>query len=167
MRFDLVVNNLTAWAYTTGQVLLKSDGTPWRPLVHIEDISRAAIAALQVPRAMVHNQAFNVGLNSENYQMRQVAAIVKETVPNCEVAFAPGAEPDKRNYRVDFSKYARVFAACPLQWDVRRGARQVYESYCAIGLGKDDYEGPRYKRIAQIQHLLSTRQIDDRLRWRA
>jgi nucleoside-diphosphate-sugar epimerase len=166
IRFDIVLNNLTAWAYTTGQILLKSDGTPWRPLVHIEDISMAAIAMLEAPRRIVHNQAFNVGLNSENYQMRQVAEIVKETVPNCEITFAEGAEPDKRNYRVDFSKYAQTFADHRLRWNVRRGARQIYESYRAFGLKRDEYEGPRYKRIAQITYLLSSGQLDKTLRWR-
>jgi nucleoside-diphosphate-sugar epimerase len=136
-------------------------------LVHIEDISRAAIAILEAPRAAVHNQAFNVGLNSENYQMRQLAEIVRETVPNCEISFAAGAGPDKRNYRVDFNKYARAFPDRPLQWNVRRGARQIYESYRSFGLKKDEYEGPRYKRIAQIKHLLSTGQLDENLRWRS
>ncbi len=167
MRFDIVLNNLTAWAYTTGQILLKSDGTPWRPLVHIEDISRAAIAILEAPRAAVHNQAFNVGLNYENYQMRQLAEIVGETVPNCEIKFAEGAEPDKRNYRVEFCKYARTFPDHELRWNVRLGARQIYESYRTFGLKKDEYEGPRYKRIAQIKHLLSTGQLDEKLRWRS
>jgi len=165
IRFDIVLNNLTAWAFTTGQVLLKSDGTPWRPLVHIEDISLAAIAALEAPREVVHNEAFNVGLNSENYQMRQLADIVKQTVPNCQISFAPGAEPDKRNYRVDFSKYARAFPNHLLRWDVRRGARQIYESYQAFGLKRDEYEGPRYKRIAQIASLLQSGQLDKTLRW--
>jgi nucleoside-diphosphate-sugar epimerase len=166
IRFDIVLNNLTAWAYTTGQVLLKSDGTPWRPLVHIEDISLGAIAALEAPREVVHNQAFNVGMNSENYQMRQLAEIVRETVPNCEIKFADGAEPDKRNYRVDFSKYTRAFPNHKLRWDARKGAKQIYDSYRKIGLKKDEYEGPRYKRIAQIKTLLSSGQLDDTLRWR-
>jgi nucleoside-diphosphate-sugar epimerase len=166
MRFDIVLNNLTAWAYTTGQILLKSDGTPWRPMVHIEDISLAAIAMLEAPAGTVHNQAFNVGLSSENYQMRQLAEIVKETVPNCNVSFAEGAEPDKRNYRVDFSKYARAFPAHVLRWNARQGARQIYESYRAFGLNKDEYEGPKYKRIAQIRQLLGTGQLDATLRWR-
>jgi len=166
MRFDLVVNNLTAWAYTTGHVLLKSDGTPWRPLVHIEDISLAVIAALAAPKELIHNEAINVGTNSENYQVFQIAAIVKATVPNCEVKFAEGAEPDKRNYRVDFSKYARTFPDYPLQWNVSRGVKQIYDSYRKIGLQKDEYEGPKYKRIAQIKHLLSTGQLDETLRWR-
>jgi nucleoside-diphosphate-sugar epimerase len=166
IRFDIVLNNLTAWAYTTGQILLKSDGTPWRPLVHIEDIALAAIAMLEAPRETVHNQAFNVGSTTENYQMRELAEIVKETVPQCAIAFAEGAEPDKRNYRVDFAKYAKGFPNHKLRWTVRQGAKQIYDSYRTHGLKKDEYEGPRYKRIAQIKHLLSTGQLDSTLRWR-
>ncbi len=132
MRFDLVLNNLTAWAYTTGHILLKSDGTPWRPLVHIEDITRAMIAVLAVPMEVIHNQAFNVGINSENYQMLQLAHIVRDTVPNCEITFAQGAEPDKRNYKVDFSKYTRNFPDYALRWNVRLGARRIYDSYRAF-----------------------------------
>ncbi|ALA59801.1 NAD-dependent epimerase/dehydratase family protein [Nitrospira moscoviensis] len=166
IRFDIVLNNLTAWAFTTGHVLLKSDGTPWRPIVHIEDISTAAIGALESPREVVHNQVFNVGINSENYQMRQLADIVGKTVPNCEIKFAAGAEPDKRNYRVDFTKYTTAFPRHRLRWNATQGAKQIYESYKTIGLGKDEYEGPRYKRIAQLKLLLSTGQLDDTLRWR-
>lgn len=167
MRFDIVLNNLTAWAYTTGQVLLKSDGTPWRPLVHIEDISLAAMGMLTARRETVHNQAFNVGLNSENYQMRQLAEIVRETVPGCQIGFAEGAEPDKRNYRVDFRKYAAAFPDYGLRWNVTRGAQQIYDSYRRFSLKRDEYEGPQYKRIAQIKQLLSTGQLDDTLRWKA
>jgi nucleoside-diphosphate-sugar epimerase len=166
IRFDIVLNNLTAWAYTTGKVLLKSDGTPWRPLVHIGDISRAAIGALEAPIEAVHNQAFNVGRNSENYQIRDVAEVVREVVPDCEITFAEGAEPDKRNYRVDFTKYTRAFPRHELRWDIRQGARQIYDSYRQYGLHRDDYEGVKYKRVAQIKHLLSTGELDDTLRWR-
>lgn len=166
IRFDIVLNNLTAWAYTTGHILLKSDGTPWRPIVHIEDISIAVIAVLEAPRELIHNEAFNVGINSENYQMRQLAEIVGETVPNCKIKFAEGAEPDKRNYRVDFGKYVRTFPGYKLRWNARRGAQQIYESYRKFGLQKDEYEGPKYKRIAQIKYLLSTGQLDETLRWR-
>lgn len=165
IRFDLVINNLTAWAYTTGNVLLKSDGTPWRPLVHIEDISLAALAAVEAPREVVHNQAFNVGQTSENYQIRQLAEIVKETVPNCEIAFANGAEPDTRNYRVTFAKYENAFPNHKLRWTARMGTEQVYNSYREFGLGRDDYEGPRFKRIAQLKTLLASGQIDETLRW--
>jgi len=166
LRFDIVLNNLTAWAYTTGQILLKSDGTPWRPMVHIEDIGTAAIAALEAPKERVHNQAFNVGMNSENYQIRDLADVVRDTVPNCEVAFADGAEPDTRNYRVNFNKYAEAFPDRKLNWTVRRGAKQLYDSYRACGLGQGEYEGPRYKRVAQIKQLLESGKLDDTLRWR-
>jgi nucleoside-diphosphate-sugar epimerase len=166
IRFDIVLNNLTAWAYTTGHILLKSDGTPWRPIVHIEDISLAAIAALESPRERVHNEAFNVGINSENYQIRQLAEFVKETVPDCEVKFAEGAEPDKRNYRVEFSKYAGTFPDHALRWNARKGTQQIYESYRKYGLQKGEYEGPKYKRIAQLKSLLSSGQLDENLRWR-
>lgn len=166
MRFDLVLNNLTAWAYTTGQILLKSDGTPWRPLVHIEDISLAAMAALVAPKEFVHNKAFNVGINSENYQIRQLAEIVREVVPDCDLRFAEGAEPDKRNYRVDFGKYTRSFPNHALRWNVKLGVQQLYNSYRMAALQKGTYEGPKYNRIAQIKHLLSTGQLDQTLRWR-
>ena len=166
MRFDLVLNNLTAWAYTTGDILLKSDGTPWRPLVHIEDISLAAIAAMVAPAEAVHNQAFNVGQNAENYQIRQLADIVKDTVPNCDVKFVPGAEPDKRNYRVSFNKYTATFPAYLLRWNVRCGVQELYDSYKQTGLQKDLYESPKFNRIGQIKRLLSTGELDDSLRWR-
>ncbi len=166
MRFDLVVNNLTAWAYTTGQVLLKSDGKPWRPLVHIEDISRAVIAVLDAPKEAIHNQAINIGMDSENYQIFQLAEFVKSIVPNCEIKFAEGAEPDQRNYRVTFAKYRQMFSKYPLRWTVSRGIRQIYDSYRTFGLQKDVYEGPKYKRVAQIKQLLSTGQLDETLRWR-
>jgi nucleoside-diphosphate-sugar epimerase len=167
MRFDLVVNNLTAWAFTTGYILLKSDGKPWRPLIHIEDISLAVIAALAAPRESIHNEAINVGMNSENYQVCQLAELVKATIPNCEIKIAEGAEPDKRNYRVDFSKYARIFPNHPLRWNVQRGVKHIYHSFLKFGLQKDVYEGPKYKRIAQIKHLLNTGQLDWTLRWQS
>jgi nucleoside-diphosphate-sugar epimerase len=165
LRFDLVLNNLVAWAYTTGHVYVKSDGTPWRPIVHIEDISRAFIAALHAPREVVHNQAFNVGLTEENYQIRDLAKIVEETVPGCRVEYAKDGEPDKRSYRVDFSKLARTLPAFKPQWNGRRGAKQLYETYSAIGLRLEDFEGPRYKRIDHIKQLLSTGRLDTTLRW--
>jgi nucleoside-diphosphate-sugar epimerase len=166
IRFDVVLNNLTAWAFTTGSVHMKSDGSPWRPLVHIEDISRACIAALRAPKEKIHNQAFNVGRSTENYRIRELADFVKETVPGCEIGYAEGAGIDKRNYRVSFAKYEETLSDYPLQWDARQGVRDIYESYKRIGLQKDDYEGPKYKRIAQLQQLLDSGQLDESLRWR-
>ena len=165
IRFDLVLNNLVAWAMATGQVYIKSDGTPWRPIVHIEDISRAFIATLKAPHEVVHNQAFNIGSNSENYQVRDLAEIVRETVPNCQIEYAPGGEPDKRSYRVNFDKVNRLLPEFQPQWDARKGAQELYVAYQQIGLSLDDFEGPRYKRIDRIKHLLSTGELDANLRW--
>jgi nucleoside-diphosphate-sugar epimerase len=166
IRFDVVINNLTAWAFTTGQILLKSDGTPWRPVVHIEDISRAFIAVLLAPREKVHNQAFNIGKNNENYQIRELAEFVKKTVPGSSIEFSDNAGPDKRCYRVDFSKYEKTFPDHKLQWDARAGTQHIYASYQKYGLKKEEYEGEKYKRIAHIRYLLKTGQLDNTLRWK-
>ena len=165
LRFDVVLNNLVAWAFTAGQVLLKSDGTPWRPIVHIEDIARAFIAVLAAPRDVVCGQALNVGRNDQNYRIREIAEIVKETVPGCEVAFAEGAGPDKRNYRADFSKISRVLPGFRPEWDARKGARQLYDAYKRIGLEQRDFEGPRYRRIDQIRDLMAAGDLAADLRW--
>jgi nucleoside-diphosphate-sugar epimerase len=166
LRFDLVLNNLVAWAFTTGQVYLKSDGSPWRPIVHIEDISRAFIAALQAPLSVVHNQAFNIGRNDQNFRIRELADIVEETVPNCKIIYAKDAGPDKRCYRVDCTKAAQKLPEFKPQWDARRGARELYEAYKQVGLRLEDFEGPRYKRIDHIKMLISSGRLDDRLTWR-
>lgn len=167
LRFDVVLNNLVAWAFTSGKVMLKSDGTPWRPIVHIEDISRAVIAVLGAPREVVHAQAFNVGRSDQNFRIREIAEIVKETVPGCEVTFADSAGPDLRNYRADFSKIARVLPAFQPQWDARKGARQLYDAFREIGLALEDFEGPRYRRIDQLRDLMRAGHLDDDLRWRS
>lgn len=166
MRFDLVLNNLVAWAFATGLVYIKSDGTPWRPIVHIEDISRAFIAAVEAPRESIHNQAFNIGMNEENYQVSQLAEIVKETVPGCRIEFAQDAGPDKRNYRVDFSKAAAVLPDFRPLWNARRGATELLEAYKRVGLVLEDFEGPRFKRIDHIKHLLDVGRLDRDLRWK-
>ena len=165
LRFDIVLNNLVAWAYTSGKVFLKSDGSPWRPIVHIEDISRAFLAVLTAPRETVHAQAFNVGRNDQNYRIREIAEIVRDTVPGCEIAFANDAGPDKRNYRADFSKIARVLPSFQPQWDARKGARQLYEAYKAVGLQLADFEGPRYRRIDQLKQLMASGNLGSDLRW--
>jgi len=164
LRFDLVLNNLVAWAFTTGRIYLKSDGTPWRPIVHIEDISRAFIAVLHAPREAVHNQAFNVGCTRENYQIRDLAEIVEKEVPGCRVEYAKDAEPDKRSYRVDFSKITQMLPTFKPQWNATRGAKHLHETYRQVGLCLEDFEGPRYKRIDHIQQLLHTDYIDTTLR---
>lgn len=167
LRFDVVLNNLVAWACCSGKVFLKSDGTPWRPIAHIEDISRAFLAVLESPRDVVHNQAFNVGRNDQNYRIREIADIVKDTVPGCEIAFADDAGPDKRNYRADFSKIAREIPSFQPRWDARKGAKQLYDAYQAIGLRLEDFEGPRYRRIDQLKRLMAEGYLGNDLRWKS
>ena len=167
LRFDLVLNNLVAWAYTKGLVYIKSDGTPWRPIVHIEDISRAFIAVLEAPRELIHNEAFNVGRNEDNYQIRDLAEIVKETVPNCRIEYAPGAGPDKRCYRVDCSKIANTLSNFKPQWDARKGAAELYEVYQKVGLTLEEFEGTKYQRIAHIKYLISNELLNSELRWQS
>lgn len=169
LRFDLVINNLVAHAYTTGLVYLMSDGSPWRPVIHIEDISRAFIAVLKAPREIVHNQAFNVGVNEENYRIRELAEIVQKAVAdlggNCRIEYAPDAGPDKRNYRVDFSKIARQLPEFKPAWDARKGAEELYEAYQKVGLHKEDFDGPRFRRIDHIKQLLASGRLAPDLRW--
>ena len=165
LRFDIVLNNLVAWAYTSGKVLLKSDGTPWRPIVHIQDITRAFLAVLDAPREVVHARAFNVGRDDQNYRISEIAQIVKETVPGCEVAFAEGAGPDKRNYRADFGRVRRELPGFQPQWDARKGARELYEAYRALDLKVEDFEGPRYRRIDQLRKLLAEGSLSSDLYW--
>jgi nucleoside-diphosphate-sugar epimerase len=155
VRFDIVLNNLVAWAVTTGVILLKSDGTPWRPIVHIEDISGAFLAALEAPEDRVFNQAFNVGSTAHNYRMRDIAEIVADVVPGCRIETAQDAGPDKRSYRVSFDKIARVLPAFKPKWDARRGAEQLYAAYRHAGLVLEEFEGPRYQRIGHIQRLMA------------
>lgn len=164
LRFDLVLNNLVAWAYTTGAVRLKSDGTPWRPIVHIEDISRAFVATLHAPTDKVYNRAFNVGVPGENFRIREIAEIVRDAVPNSEVSFAPDASPDKRNYRVDCSLAQREVPEFKPQWTVRKGAAELYEAYKSNGLTLEEFEGKRYKRIDHVRMLMADGIIDDQLR---
>jgi len=167
IRFDLVINNLTAWAFTTGLVYLKSDGTPWRPVVHVADIALAYVAALHAPREAVHDQAFNVGTTTENYQIRELAELVREIVPGCRIDYAPDAGPDTRCYRVDCNKIARTLHEFKPQWTARRGIEELYDSYRQVGLTHDDFEGERFKRIAHVRKLVADGQLDDELRWRA
>jgi len=165
LRGDVVVNNLVAYAHTTGRVYMKSDGTPWRPLVHIQDISRAFIALMQAPREVVHDEAFNVGRTSENYQIRQVAQIVEETVPGSHITFAPTAGPDKRNYRVNCDKISRVVPAYQPTWTVRQGVQELLESFRTNHLTVEALEGSRFQRIRSVQELLREGRLDDELRW--
>jgi len=163
IRFDLVLNNLVAWAVTTGNIHMKSDGTPWRPITHIEDISRAFLAVLEAPRETVFDEAFNVGVTDHNYQIRELAQIVADVVPGCEVTFAENAGPDKRSYRVNCDKIRRVLPNFVPQWDARRGAQSLYEAYREAGLTLEAFEGPKYQRIGHIKKLIADGIIDERL----
>jgi nucleoside-diphosphate-sugar epimerase len=165
MRFDIVLNNLVAWAYTTGKVLIHSDGTPWRPLIHVEDICRAFMAALEAPREAIHNQAFNVGITEENYQVRDLAQIVQETVPECKVEFSLNGGPDPRSYRVNFSKIKNALPGFQPKWNVRRGAQELYAACREASLTVEDFEGPRFKRITHIRRLIADGRLDSLLRW--
>lgn len=167
LRFDLVLNNLVAWAMCTGRIYMKSDGTPWRPIVHIADISRAFLTVLEAPLDMVHDRAFNVGRTEENYQIRDLAEIVKDTVPGCTVDFAADAGPDARCYRVEFSRIKSVLPGFRPEWDARKGAEELYEAYRRVGLTIEEFEGPRYKRIDHINRLLATGRLDANLRWKS
>jgi nucleoside-diphosphate-sugar epimerase len=164
LRFDLVLNNLTAWAFTTGQVYLKSDGSPWRPIVHVEDIARAYIAVLEADRHLVHNQAFNIGLTTENYQVREIAEIVREIVPNSRIEFAPDAGPDTRCYRVDCNNIGRRLHMFKPQWTARRGVEQLYDAFCRVGVTLQDFEGERFKRIACVKKLIREGELGEDLR---
>jgi nucleoside-diphosphate-sugar epimerase len=165
LRLDLVLNNLVAWAHTSGRVRLASDGTPWRPVVHAEDIAAAFLAVLAAPREAVHDQAFNVGRTAENYRIRELAEIVAETIPGCAVEIAEGAGPDLRCYRVDCGKLERTLPGWRPRWDARRGAAELAEAYRRVGLTATDLAGPRYKRLGHIQELLRTGRLTPDLRF--
>jgi len=165
LRLDIVLNDLVASAYTTGRVHIKSDGTPWRPIVHIRDITAAVLAVLEAPREAIHNQTFNVGQTVENYRVRELAAIVAEIVPGCRVEYAPGGGPDKRCYRINCDKIRRVLPSFRPQWTARKGARELYDAYRAVGLTHEEVECGRYVRISHIQRLMKSGQLDASLRF--
>ena len=165
LRLDIVLNDLVASALTTGRILIKSDGTPWRPITHIRDIVAAAIAVLEAPRDVVHNQVFNVGRNDENYRIRELADIVAEIVPNCHVEYAPGGGPDLRCYRVSFDKINRLVPGFRPQWTARKGAQELYDAYRKVGLTSADIEQGRYVRISEIRRLQKAGRLDKNLHW--
>jgi nucleoside-diphosphate-sugar epimerase len=165
LRLDIVLNDFVASAYTTGRVFIKSDGTPWRPIVHIRDIVAAIIAVLDAPREAVHNETFNVGRTEENYRIRELADIVADVVPGCHIEYAPDGGPDKRCYRVNCDKIRRVLPGFRPQWTARKGAQELYQAYRAAGLTAEDLEQAHYLRISHIQRLLRGGQLDPSLRW--
>ncbi|MGB8768997.1 MAG: SDR family oxidoreductase [Candidatus Korobacteraceae bacterium] len=165
LRLDIVLNDLVASAFTTGKVYIKSDGTPWRPIVHIRDIIVAILATLEAPQEAIHNETFNVGRTEENYRISELAAVVAETVPGSHVEYAPDGGPDKRCYRINCDKIRRSLPGFRPIWTAREGAQELYDAYRAVGLTRDDVEGGRYIRIRQIQRLLEAGQVDASLRW--
>jgi nucleoside-diphosphate-sugar epimerase len=164
LRVDIMVNNLVGYAVTTGQVLIKSDGSPWRPLVHVEDICRAFLATLDTDRRRTHNQAFNVGITEENFRVREVAEMV-EAVTGCQATFAEGASADARDYRVDFGRIQRVLPEFRPRWTVQKGVEELYEAYRRYGLTEDEFLGGRYVRLNEIKRLQSEGRLDAELRW--
>jgi nucleoside-diphosphate-sugar epimerase len=167
LRLDVVLNDLVASAYTTGKVYIKSDGSPWRPIVHIRDISAAILSVLEAPREAVHDETFNVGQTEENYRIRELAAIVAETVPDCRIEYAPDGGPDKRCYRINCEKIRQALPRFRPQWNARKGAQELYDAYRTIGLTTADIEAGRYTRIRHIQRLTQTGRLDRSLRWQA
>lgn len=164
LRGDVVVNNLVGYAFTAGTVLLQSDGSPWRPLVHVQDIARAFLAAAEAPRELVHLKAYNVGSTSENYRIREVAEIVQSVVPGSSVGFADGAGPDLRNYRVDCSLIERELPAARARWSVQEGVQELYRAFRQYGLQLADLTGPRFQRLRRIAQLKDEGRLDDEIR---
>jgi len=167
LRADVVINNLVGAAFTTGDVFIQSDGTPWRPLVHVEDFSRAFIAALQAPRELVHNEAFNVGRTSENYRVSELAEMVREVIPGSRIRYAEGGSPDPRSYRVDCSKLESTLLAYRPTWTARRGIGQLAAAYAEHGMTAEQFRGDRYFRIRHIQKHQENGVLDGSMRWRA
>jgi len=165
LRLDIVLNNLVAWAHTTGAIRLESDGMSWRPLVHIRDIARATISLLGAHEDVIRGEAFNIGSAKQNYRIRELAEIVRERLPQCEVTFAEGASPDPRSYRVDFSKFASAFPDCAFEWTAERGADELVRAYEAANLTLDDFQGHRYIRLGQLKRLIEAGALGDSLRW--
>ena len=165
MRTDLVVNNFVGWAVTTGEIRIMSDGTPWRPVVHIGDISGAIAAVLSVERERVHNRAFNVGRDEDNYQVRDIAGVVAAVVPGVEIVYAGTGEPDKRSYRVDFGKIRRDLPEFVPRWNLEGGVREIHEIFSKVRLDSELFESRHLVRLRQLEYLMETERLDPQLRW--
>jgi nucleoside-diphosphate-sugar epimerase len=165
LRLDIVLNNLAAYAHTTGKITLLSDGTAWRPLVHVRDVANAALTLLEAPEEQIRGQAFNVGTNAQNYRVRGLAEILA-AVTGCEIEIAGGAEADNRSYRVEFSKLERAFPQLRFDWDARRGASELIDAYQRFELTWDDFQSDRYVRLRRLSTLLHADGLDQDLRWR-
>jgi nucleoside-diphosphate-sugar epimerase len=166
MRFDVVLNNLCGLAWTTKEIKMESDGTPWRPLVHIRDIAQAVAAVLDAPRELVHNEVFNVGAPGANFQVREIAEIVGDVFPDCEITIG-ATSPDNRSYRVSFDKIHEMLPALSCEWDPRRGAEELLEVFTRVRLTEEGFRSRRFTRLKQIEHLLSSGAIDESFYWTA
>jgi len=164
LRLDIVLNNLVGWAHTTGAINLQSDGTAWRPLVHIRDIAAAAIALIDAPADAIRGESYNIGSGEQNYRIRDLASVVQEVMPDCAVTFADGGGTDPRSYRVDFGKLERAFPELEIEWTARRGASELVDAYRDAGLTSEDFQGDRYVRLRRLRSLLEARELDDTLR---
>ena len=165
LRLDLVVNNLVGWAVTTGEIKIMSDGSPWRPVIHAEDIARAFIAVIESDKSVVNGQAFNTGVNSENYQIRDIANLVKEIVPGCRVVITGEHGSDSRSYRVSFDKIARMLPDFRPEWNLRQGIEQLYSDFKRLTMHKEKFSGRYFIRLKQLQYLLQTGRINNNLYW--
>jgi nucleoside-diphosphate-sugar epimerase len=165
LRFGLVINDFVAMAVLTGKIRILSDGTPWRPVAHVEDICRAFLTIAKAPRDVVHNQVINIGSTQENYRVRELAEIVRETVPGCEVELVGKSNPDKRCYRVDCSKLEKLLPEYKPRWNVRRGAQQLYDAFRQFGLTEEQFSGETYDRLKTLKKLLAAGSLDAELRW--
>jgi nucleoside-diphosphate-sugar epimerase len=166
LRLDIVLNNLVGWAHTTGAIRLLSDGMSWRPLVHVSDIARAALALLDAPIGEIAGEAFNIGSAEQNYLIRDLAEIVHRRLPECEVTFASEASADPRSYRVDFTRFTSAFPSCRLEWTAGRGVDELVSAYESSGMTLEQFEGDRYVRLARLKRLLEADALDEDLRWR-
>jgi nucleoside-diphosphate-sugar epimerase len=165
LRLDIVLNNLVAWAHTTGAIRLQSDGSAWRPLVHVRDVARATLALLEAPDELIRGEAFNIGTEAQNYRIRELAEIVHDRLPHCEVTFAEGASADPRSYRVDFTKFESAFPQCRFEWTAETGADELARAYDQVGLTLEDFQGHRFIRLGQLRRLLEADALDAELRW--
>ena len=165
MRFDIVLNNLCGVAATTGKIAMTSDGTPWRPLVHVLDICEAIARVLEAPRDCIHGEIFNVGHDADNFQVREIAQIVAEVYPGCELTFGP-AGGDNRSYRVDFTKIHSQLPGFKCSWDARKGARQLHDVFERIGIDRATFDARPFTRLKQLKYLSASGQIDERFFWR-
>ncbi len=165
LRVDLVANNLVGWALTNGEIRIMSDGSPWRPLIHAEDIARAFLAVIEAPKEKVSGQAFNVGVNSENYRVREIAELVAEAVPGCRIVFTGEHGTDSRSYRVNFNKIRNNLPEFQPQWTLKQGIAQLVEYYRKYGMNQEKFSGRYFVRLKQLQYLMQSKKVDEKLFW--